>query len=109
MVFCLQTNNLVFLSNNLRLLLSYLFRWANQGLDFLTVACDPKTLTALSESEFQVIIFISVFIVYFFGGGRVWGSSSNCAGTFLYVRDVSISVFSNLQSMKENTIVAANN
>ncbi|XP_022781351.1 mitogen-activated protein kinase kinase kinase 4-like [Stylophora pistillata] len=28
-------------------------RWANQGLDFLTVACDPKTLKTLSESAFQ--------------------------------------------------------
>ena len=72
MVFCLQTKNSVFLLNTSRLLLSYLFRWANQGLDFLTVACDPKTLTALTESEFQVIIFISVFIVESFGAGGVW-------------------------------------
>ena len=36
------------------LLLCCLYRWANQGLDFLTVACDPKTLTTLSESAFQV-------------------------------------------------------
>ena len=61
-----------FLLNNSHLLLCYLFRWANQGLDFLTVACDPKTLTALTESEFQVIIFISAFIVESFGGGGVW-------------------------------------
>lgn len=72
MVFCLQTKNSVFLLNTSHLLLSYLFRWANQGLDFLTVACDPKTLTALTESEFQVIIFISVFIVESFGAGGVW-------------------------------------
>lgn len=60
------------LLNYSRLLLSYLFRWANQGLDFLTVACDPKTLTALTESEFQVIIFISASIVESFSGGGVW-------------------------------------
>ncbi|XP_071112541.1 mitogen-activated protein kinase kinase kinase 4-like [Haliotis cracherodii] len=28
-------------------------RWANQGLDFLTVACEPKVLACLSEDEFQ--------------------------------------------------------
>ena len=80
-VFGLQTNNSVFLLKNSRLLLCYLFRWANQGLDFLTVACDPKTLTTLTESEFQVIIFFSVFIVYFLAGeGCVWGGSSIVRG-----------------------------
>ena len=70
-----------FLLNYSRLLLCYLFRWANQGLDFLTVACDPKTLTTLTESEFQVIIFFSVFIVYFLTGeGCVWGGSSIVQG-----------------------------
>ena len=43
------------LQENIQLiLLFYVCRWANQGLDFLTVACDPKTLTTLSEAEFQV-------------------------------------------------------
>lgn len=31
------------------------YRWANQGLDFLTVACDPKMLTILSEAKYQVL------------------------------------------------------
>ncbi|KAK2570774.1 Mitogen-activated protein kinase kinase kinase 4 [Acropora cervicornis] len=28
-------------------------RWANQGLDFLTVACDPKMLAILSDAKYQ--------------------------------------------------------
>ena len=42
--------------------LNYLYRWANQGLDFLTVACDPKTLKTLSESAFQVWIENTYFL-----------------------------------------------
>lgn len=29
-------------------------RWASHGLDFLTVACQPGVLAALTEKEFQV-------------------------------------------------------
>ena len=36
------------------LCLMHFYRWANQGLDFLTVACDPKMLTFISETKFQV-------------------------------------------------------
>ena len=31
------------------------YRWANQGLDFLTVACDPKMLAILSDAKYQVL------------------------------------------------------
>ena len=96
MVFCLQTNNSIFLLNTSRLLLCYLFRWANQGLDFLTVACDPKTLTTLTESEFQVIIYIFFVLFNCLVGEGCGGSSCNCAGTSLNVRDMSIFEFSNL-------------
>lgn len=35
-------------------------RWATQGLDFLTVVCDPKFLTYLSEDEFAVRLQLSM-------------------------------------------------
>ncbi|XP_078375482.1 mitogen-activated protein kinase kinase kinase 4-like isoform X2 [Oculina patagonica] len=51
-------------------------RWANQGLDFLTVACDPKTLTTLSESAFQELKKeINTCICH------VIGSAESCSGT----------------------------
>ena len=30
------------------------FRWANQGLEFLLVACEPRVLATLTEIEFIV-------------------------------------------------------
>jgi hypothetical protein len=32
----------------------YYFRWANQGLDFLLIACEPKILAVLTEEEYKV-------------------------------------------------------
>ena len=62
----------------------------------MTVACDPKTLTALTESEFQVIIYISIVLFNFLVGEGCRGSSCDYAGTSLNVRDMSIFEFSNL-------------
>lgn len=55
---CCDCNNLLFTSS-CKPCFVFLFRWANQGLDFLTVACDPKTLKTLSETEFQVKVLFS--------------------------------------------------
>ncbi|XP_068698407.1 mitogen-activated protein kinase kinase kinase 4-like isoform X1 [Montipora foliosa] len=50
-------------------------RWANQGLDFLTVACDPKMLTFISETKFQELKKqINACICH------VIGSAESCSG-----------------------------
>ena len=32
----------------------YVVRWANQGLEFLLVACEPRVLATLTDHEFGV-------------------------------------------------------
>ena len=47
----------------------YVVRWANQGLEFLLVACEPRILATLTDHEFAVscqlyFLFLKLIIAF---------------------------------------------